>query len=161
MESVRDGQYDADSRSPGTPARLPRHRSSTKGAMSDSRFQAGSPDPESQACRPGPPPPRAEFTRKKAFVDSIRRYVVLIDGVNRGTISNGGTLELTLEPGERTVQLKIDWCRSNPITLTVNDGDELHFQCGPNLEGVGLLLGFYMVLFAPGRYLFLRRAGNE
>lgn len=98
------------------------------------------------------------IVRAGGFVDAIRRYAVLVDGQQAALIANGETKTIPLEPGMHTVKLKIDWCGSNEVTFQLAAGETASFQCGPNLEGVPVLLGFFRVLFSPGRYLYLTRA---
>ncbi|MFB6499311.1 hypothetical protein [Bacillus haynesii] len=55
-----------------------------------------------------------EIRRTSQFMNKMRKFSVLIDGVEAGKIKDGGRLRIDLEPGEHEIQVKIDWCVSKP-----------------------------------------------
>lgn len=61
--------------------------------------------------------------------DALRRYVVLIDGTEAGRIGRGQTLRFDVPPGAHELQLKIDWCFSQPLTVRVEPGKSVYFSC--------------------------------
>jgi hypothetical protein len=65
------------------------------------------------------------------YRDLLRRYAVLIDGVQAGRIGRGQTLRFDVPPGVHKLQLKIDWCVSTRLTAEVEPGKSVYFACSP------------------------------
>jgi hypothetical protein len=65
------------------------------------------------------------------YRDLLRRYAVLIDGVQAGKIGRGQTLRFDVSPGVHKLQLKIDWCSSTPLTAEAELGKSVYFACSP------------------------------
>jgi hypothetical protein len=71
--------------------------------------------------------------------DSIRSYVVLIDGRRSGAVSQGNTFAANLPPGEHTVRMRIDFLKSKPLTRDLQEGVTWDLECYPNsLFGISL-----------------------
>jgi hypothetical protein len=68
------------------------------------------------------------------YRDLLRRYAVLIDGVQTGRIGRGQTLRFDVPPGVHKLQLKLDWCFSTPLTAEVEPGKSVYFACSPRGE---------------------------
>jgi len=96
--------------------------------------------------------------RDSGFVDAFRKYAILIDGRQIGSIKNGGTETISLEPGAHTLKLEIDWCSSDSITFDLTSNETARFRCGSNLRGLRAFLGLFYVVFAPSKYLYLRKS---
>lgn len=62
--------------------------------------------------------------------DRLRRYKVLIDGVEVGRIKRGQVVETIVEPGRHTLAIVIDWT-SSEVTFDVAERDVVHFVCSP------------------------------
>ncbi|MCX5674841.1 MAG: hypothetical protein NTX87_07520 [Planctomycetota bacterium] len=90
--------------------------------------------------------------RDSGFVDAYRKYAILIDGRQIGSVKNGETKTISLEPGAHTLRLKIDWCSSNTISFDLTSNETARFRCGSNF------LGPLCVFFAPSKYLYLRKS---
>ena len=69
--------------------------------------------------------------RSTGYADKMRAYKVLLDGNAIGSIRQGESKEYPLQAGKHTLQLKIDWCTSKPITFDFTD-KPLTFECGSN-----------------------------
>jgi len=56
----------------------------------------------------------------------------MIDGQQTGSISNGGTEEFKLEPGQHKILCKVDWCSSREYDVTIAAGETayLHVKSG-------------------------------
>ncbi|MER5601099.1 hypothetical protein [Streptomyces sp. NPDC002265] len=63
--------------------------------------------------------------------DALRRYAVLLDNAQVGSIGRGQTLRLEVPSGAHRLQLKIDWCSSRPLTALVEPGQTVYFLCAP------------------------------
>ena len=75
------------------------------------------------------------IVRESSTVNGTRAYKVVLDGDVVGKVKNGETVEFELPPGQHTLHLKIDWCRSNIIEFNTVDGNET-YTCGGRLEGL-------------------------
>jgi len=64
------------------------------------------------------------------YRDSLRRYKVLIDGVEVGRVKRGETVETIVGPGHHTLSIVIDWITSE-LTFDVGERDAVHFLCSP------------------------------
>jgi len=84
--------------------------------------------------------------------DLLRKYRVLVDGSPVGLIADGGVESFAVAPGDHSVQLKLDWTRSPPVEITVEEGRELHLLGGPR---GGSLTVLFDLLFRPRSYLRL------
>ncbi|PRC92909.1 hypothetical protein [Solimicrobium silvestre] len=90
---------------------------------------------------------------KAIWQDAARDYVILVDGKELGRVGNGSEIEIQIKPGTHTVQLKIDWCRSPKITITVATEQAITLDCGPNSTP---LLALIYIIFLRKNYLWLR-----
>jgi hypothetical protein len=99
--------------------------------------------------------------RDSGFVDAFRKYAILIDGTKIGSIENGGTKTISLEPGTHTLKLTIDWCSSNVITFDLTTSETARFRCGSNLRGLRVFCVIFYVLFAPSEYLYLTTSSSD
>jgi hypothetical protein len=62
--------------------------------------------------------------------DRLRRYKVLVDGVEVGRVKRGETVGTTVGPGPHTLAIVIDGT-SSEVTFNVDDRDAFHFHCSP------------------------------
>jgi hypothetical protein len=92
--------------------------------------------------------------RKHALIDLFRSYKILLDDKEVGRIKNGKVFEVHVSPGTHRLQLKIDWCASNPVEFECND-ELIEFECGNNFVGRKVFLGVLNTLGARGDYLWL------
>jgi hypothetical protein len=99
---------------------------------------------------------RLELERKAdGYVDRVRKYKLVVDGEQRGTIGRGETLAVDVAPGEHTVMLKIDWVRSQKLTADVADGETVRLWCEPAARPA---TGLWYATFGRARYIRLRLA---
>ena len=84
----------------------------------------------------------------------------MIDGQQAGSISNGGTEEFKLEPGQHKIHCKIDWCSSREYDVTIGAGETayLHVKSGMKYYWqftipllVILFLNFYLTFSKAGK----------
>lgn len=80
---------------------------------------------------------------------------VVLDGNIIGNIKNGEEKEFDIPEGNHDLFLKIDWCRSNVISLK-NNGSIVGFECGSNLRGWKVFLVIIYIIFLPNKYLWLK-----
>jgi hypothetical protein len=95
------------------------------------------------------------ISRTRAWTDKFRAYKVLIDGNEVGDISEGAEKTFETPPGNHTVQLKIDWCKSPILNISLVAGQITNMQCGANSNP---FLGFLYVTFWRHKYIWLKCA---
>jgi len=94
-----------------------------------------------------------KLSRKKQVINSTRVYKVLIDGNYVSDIKNGETKSLETALGEHQIQIKVDWCYSNPVEVKVQEGiTEPHLEV---LFDSGFFGAMLRPLFSRKKYLTL------
>jgi hypothetical protein len=86
------------------------------------------------------------------YRDLLRRYAVLIDGVQTGRIGRGQALRFDVPPGVHKLQLKLDWGYSTLLTAEVEPGKSVYFACSP---GGDVSEGLAAVTVNKGGYISL------
>jgi hypothetical protein len=99
--------------------------------------------------------------RAPQFMDVMRKYQVFLDGVQIGEISRDETLNLSVEPGEHMIRLKLDWTTSNTLMVNAREGEDVYLECGNNVArsewwSIGLKL-IAALTVARDSYLYVRR----
>ena len=82
----------------------------------------------------------------------IRRYHVEIDGKRVGSIKVGEVQHFPLAPGEHTLTIKIDWCRSHPLKVTKIPCQNLLLECGASSQDWRCL---FTIFFRPRGYVYI------
>lgn len=73
------------------------------------------------------------ITREPGFVaDRARPYQVDIDHEKVLDIHEGEEREITVPSGMHTLSVRLDWCRSQLITIDAKGGQSTSFWCWPN-----------------------------
>jgi hypothetical protein len=85
-------------------------------------------------------------------MDRIRKYQILVDGTELGTIKNGETVSLPIQPGRHEVKLKIDWAYSPPLEIDAPPGGTVKLRARPKANP---LTALYYTLVAKEQYLLL------
>jgi hypothetical protein len=57
------------------------------------------------------------LVRPSKYTDSIRTYNILLNGKIAGSVGNNSTLEIAAPAGATTIEARIDWGRSQPLTI--------------------------------------------
>lgn len=91
---------------------------------------------------------------KVVWQDRGRSYRVLVDGKVVAQVANGEEVPVPVVSGKHIVQLKIDWCQSEPLEVNVEAGETQVLACGPNSTP---LLALLYITFFRRRYIWLRR----
>ena len=92
--------------------------------------------------------------RDKDWRDKLRAYNVYVDGKAVGNLRQDSKLEFDLTPGNHNIQLKIDWCKSNVLSITATDGQIAMLECGNNVKKP--LMALLYISIWRGKYLWLR-----
>jgi hypothetical protein len=72
-----------------------------------------------------------QLVREKNFVMELRRntFRVLLDGNDVGSIDSHQTIEVPIEPGHHTLQVKTGRYTSGPRPFDAADGEIVNFRC--------------------------------
>jgi hypothetical protein len=100
------------------------------------------------------------IARDNGYADVLRDYLVMLDDQEIGRLANGNSQTFSIPPGAHTLRVKIDWCGSSTVEFNALTDDHLHFRCGSSLRGLKLLLGFFYIILAPNRYLWLKSSND-
>ncbi|MBM7649682.1 hypothetical protein JOC78_002656 [Bacillus ectoiniformans] len=84
--------------------------------------------------------PTLIISRTSQYVNKLRSMDIYLNGQKMDTIQNGGQKSFTLEPGDYQIYVKIDWCKSKVISVTLADSECLKLQCGSRIKGLLALL---------------------
>jgi hypothetical protein len=91
----------------------------------------------------------------KAIGAEVRRgtYAVMVDGQSAGSIEMNATVELSVEPGRHTVQVRNGRNSSRTETFDAAEGETVAFRC----TGKRFLPIFLVSFIAPSLALKLKR----
>ena len=87
------------------------------------------------------------FRRSRRSFAVFRRLKVLLDGTERLSLRYGEQANIHVQPGEHTVQTKMDWCHSNLMRLRCTPGQSVVVDC----DSQPLLLAALCCFIAPAR----------
>lgn len=85
--------------------------------------------------------------RSNEFTNRMREFIILIDGVQAGTIANGTTKAFTVPPGQHRLVAKIDWCSSPELLIDVKADDNSNVKVS-GFKYANWLIGFGAVILA-------------
>jgi hypothetical protein len=113
-----------------------------------------------------------EITRRAgAWRDSLAAYDVLIDDEVVAQLTAGGSHAFSVAPGQHSVQLAIDWCRSRTLTVVLSRGDVVRLACAPSgVEAPGItpterttggLLALWRMIVGSRDYIELQEIDRE
>ncbi|HSW98337.1 MAG TPA: hypothetical protein VLF71_00710 [Candidatus Saccharimonadales bacterium] len=95
--------------------------------------------------------------RDSGYADRLRKYKVVLDGIVVGDISNGETKSFDIAAGKHSLQLKVDWAKSNLLECTYKPGEDLKFTVTSPLRGINVVKSvFYATIFS-NKYLKLEQ----
>ena len=95
----------------------------------------------------------------KAIGAEVRRgpYDIVVDGQRAGSVEMNGTVEIPLEPGRHTVQVRSGRNSSRTQTFDAADSQTVTFRC----TGKSFLPIFLASFFVPSLALQLRREADD
>jgi hypothetical protein len=88
--------------------------------------------------------------RSDQVADATRTYKILLDGAQIGQIRRGESKQFDAPLGRHTLQLKVDWCASQPLELDLAE-EPMTFECGSNADKSSLA-----AFFKSKDYIWLR-----
>ena len=80
-----------------------------------------------------------KIQRTSDYINSGRKYRLVIDGKKVGTIGAGQIKEFEIPSGQHYVIAKIDWCSSPELPFEINDNDCKTFLVGGLKNGRWIL----------------------
>jgi hypothetical protein len=89
--------------------------------------------------------------------DHLRSYQVVIDEEVVGQLGAGESQAFEVDPGPHELFLKVDWCRSEKLTIALKPEQTVAFRCAPNGNP---LTEFYWISFGRHRYIKLSKVGS-
>ena len=92
------------------------------------------------------------LVRPSRYQDRIRSYRILLNGKDAGKIANDSTLEIRAPSGSTTIEARIDWGRSRPLTINTAPGETVEIEVR-NRWGIGMAL--WASTFGKNTYLLL------
>jgi hypothetical protein len=95
--------------------------------------------------------------RDSGYADSIRNYEVILDGKLIGKIADGKSESFKASAGTHTLQLSIDYIKSNKLSFECSDKETVSFECRNTLRGKRyILLPLYLTILK-SKYIKLKR----
>lgn len=98
------------------------------------------------------------ISRNNLFRDELRGYKIIIDGNYCGSIKCGETKYIDIDPGNHTIYLTIDWCRSNKVDFDISENERIKFKCGNSMKGWRILFAIIYTTFLKNKYLWINKA---
>jgi hypothetical protein len=92
--------------------------------------------------------------RGSEWVGRLRAYRVLLDGTDIGHIRRNEEQTFPLPAGNHELQIKVDWCSSEPLRFSIAEAETATFECGSN---AGPFSALYFVIFRPKTFFWVRR----
>jgi len=103
---------------------------------------------------------KIKIIRTSQFVNSGRNAEIHIDDNLKTKISDGAEKTIEVSPGKHTVLAKIDWCKSQKMTLNLEPGEKKKLVCGSKLVGWKKWLTLFY-LFSKNQFIFLEPYSKE
>jgi hypothetical protein len=99
-----------------------------------------------------------ELTHKAIGVE-VRRgpYAIVVDGQPAGSVGMNDTVEIPIEPGPHTLQLRNGRNSSRTQTFDATEGQTIAFRC----TGKSFLPIFLASFFVPSLAIQVRRTGDD
>jgi hypothetical protein len=94
--------------------------------------------------------------RAHDFCGIARRLRVLVDGREVGAVPYGQRAEFALEPGVRSVEVAMDWCRSEPYEVQVHPGELVEVEGGLRWRGLLWAWNLLAIFVCPSQVFVVR-----
>ncbi len=92
--------------------------------------------------------------RDKGYADKLRKYRILLDGLEIGQLAEGTVLRQEVSEGPHVVEARVDWCGSQPLDLHAVAGEQV-VVVRSALRGWRVMLALFYVIFNRRGYLTL------
>jgi myo-inositol catabolism protein IolC len=92
--------------------------------------------------------------RDKGWTDKLRKYQILLDGVEIGRLGEGAKLLHQVGEGRHVIEAAVDWCGSQPLSFEANAQD-LVVTVKSALRGWRVFFSLFYIIFNRRGYLTL------
>jgi hypothetical protein len=89
---------------------------------------------------------RLRLVRGSGYAYRLRRYKIFIDGAQVGTIARDAVLDLEVPSGPHTIEARIDWGRSQPLTIEATPDQRIEIEVSNHWGGSLCSLGHHIWL---------------
>jgi hypothetical protein len=93
------------------------------------------------------------FVRGSGYADRLRPYKIFINGAQVGTIARDAVLDVEVPSGPLTVEARIDWGRSRPLTIEAAPDQKIEIEVSNHW---GTPLALWAITFGFRTYLTLK-----
>jgi hypothetical protein len=83
----------------------------------------------------------------------------VIDGAVVAKVKRGASATVEVTPGEHTIWMKIDWCRSRIVRIALSENERVTLTARSGIRP--LLLGLLYITIWRTRYIELEEQGRE
>jgi hypothetical protein len=94
------------------------------------------------------------IVRHGGYADRIRRYKILVNGAQVGAIAHDSVLDLEVPCGSLTIEARVDWGRSQPLTVEATPGQRIDVEVSNHW---GAFLALWGITGGFRTYLLLKR----
>ena len=94
------------------------------------------------------------IVRGSGYADRLRSYKIFINGAQVGTIARDTVLDLQVPSGPLTIEARLDWGRSQPLTIEATPDQRIEIEVSNHW---GALLALWGITFGFRTYLTLKR----
>jgi hypothetical protein len=94
------------------------------------------------------------IVRHSGYADVLRSYKTFINGVHVGAIARNSVLDLQVPSGPVTIEARVDWGRSRPLTIEATPNQRIEVEV---FNTWGALLAIWAVTFGYRSYLTLKQ----
>jgi hypothetical protein len=91
---------------------------------------------------------------RSGYMDRLRSYKIFVNGTQVGTIARNTVLDIEIPSGLLTIEARIDWGRSRPLTIEATPDQKIEVEVSNHW---GALLGLWAITFGFRSYLALKR----
>ncbi|HYM93700.1 MAG TPA: hypothetical protein VET23_06150 [Chitinophagaceae bacterium] len=93
--------------------------------------------------------------RSSEWMNRLRTYKIIINDNQVGTVKNGGTEEFSVNPGVNSVQCKVDWYSSQPVSLDIKEGETAYLRVKSGMKlywpfFIAIVVGVFLVFYYRG-----------
>jgi hypothetical protein len=97
-------------------------------------------------------------SRSSQWVNRLRTYKVLVNGKQVDAVKNGSSEEFLVEPGNNSVECKVDWYSSRPFTMNLQPGETAYLSV---TSGMKLYWPFFMAIMVGVFLVFYYRRNPD
>ena len=92
--------------------------------------------------------------RPSGYADALRSYKIFVNGTAVGSIARDSVLDLEVPSGSLTIEARLDWGRSRPLTTAAVPGKRIDIEVSNHW---GALLALWGATFGYRSYLMLKQ----